>query len=374
MDFAFVILCAMAHHNVKRFITKATRTKIIRLFFVAAPFILILFISACATQVASSEQANLPTLAATAVLPTITTSPTPSQTPTQTNTPLPTNTVPPTETQVWPTITPADTAVPTNTPAPTLTPTNPPPLPTPRDVYSWTLQVPILMYHYVSIPPEGADKYRINLSVPPETFRAQMQYLADNGYTTVDLYDLSRAITDKQELPAKPIILTFDDGYLDNYQNAYPILEEFGFKGTFFIPTEFIDFGREGYMNWEQIEEMAANGHRMEPHSRTHPDLRDRRHEFLIWEILGPIETLEAHIGYKPRYFSYPAGQYDEKVINILRELDMWGAVTTMGGTWHGFEDRFEWTRVRVAYGHSMQDFIDRVELKDTVGGKKINE
>ena len=230
------------------------------------------------------------------------------------------------------------------------------------------------MYHYISVPPEDADKYRINLSVPPETFRAQMQYLADNGYTTIDLYDLSRAIVDKQDLPEKPIILTFDDGYLDNYENAYPILEEVGFKGTFFIPTEFIDFGREGYMNWAQIEEMSAKGHRMEPHSRTHPDLRDRRREFLIWEILGPIETLEAHIGYKPRYFSYPAGRYDEKVINLLQELDMWGAVTTMGGTWHGFADRYEWTRVRIAYGHSMQDFIDRVELKDTVGGKRVNE
>ena len=370
MNFALAILIAMAEHNVERFMAKFIQ----RPLFLYLPFIFIFFLAACGPQISPTQEANLPTLMATAVLPTITNSPTASHTPTQTNTPLPTNTVPPTETQPWPTITPADTAVPTDTPTPTFTPTAPPPLPTPSEVYSWTLKVPILMYHYVSIPPEDADKYRINLSVPPETFRAQMQYLADNGYTTIDLYDLSRAIVDKQDLPEKPIILTFDDGYLDNYENAYPILEEFGFKGTFFIPTEFIDFGREGYMNWEQIEEMSVKGHRMEPHSRTHPDLRDRRREFLIWEILGPIETLEAHIGYKPRYFSYPAGRYDEKVITMLQELDMWGAVTTMGGTWHGFEDRFEWTRVRIAYGHSMQDFVDRVELKDTVGGKRVDE
>ncbi len=230
------------------------------------------------------------------------------------------------------------------------------------------------MYHYISIPPEDADEYRINLSVPPETFRIQMEYLYYNGYTTIDLYDLSRAIAGKQELPAKPIILTFDDGYLDNYENAYPVLQEFGFKGTFFIPTEFIDLGREGYMTWPIIEEMAANGHRFEPHSRTHPDLRNRRHDFLIWEILGPQETLAAHIGYTPRYFAYPSGRYDDKVMQTLQELNFWGAVTTMGGTWHGFEDRYEWTRVRIAYGHSMQDFIDRVELKDTVGGKQVDE
>ncbi len=230
------------------------------------------------------------------------------------------------------------------------------------------------MYHYVSIPPEDADVYRTDLSVEPEVFREQMAYLAENGFTTVDLYDLSRTISNKQELPEKPIILTFDDGYLDIYENAFPILQEYGFTGTFFIPTAFIDNNRAGYMNWAMIEEMAAEGHRFEPHSRTHLDLRGRERDTLIWEILGPQETLAAHIGYTPRYFAYPSGQYDQDVISLLYELDFWGAVTTMGGKWHGFIDRYEWVRLRIRNDTPLAEFIDLVEPGDSVGGKTNEE
>jgi len=226
------------------------------------------------------------------------------------------------------------------------------------------------MYHYISIPPADADIYRQDLSVTPENFRAQMQYLAENGYTTIDLYDLSLAILGKKELPAKPVILTFDDGYADNYLNAFPVLQEYGLTGTFFVVTEFIDQNREGYMTWEMAKEMAAAGNRIEPHSRTHPDLRGQPREKLIWEILGPQETIAYHLGYKPQFFNYPAGRYDEAVIQILQELNFWGAVTTMGGQWHGYEDRFEWTRVRVRFDTPLGEFMDAVDPRDTVGGK----
>lgn len=226
------------------------------------------------------------------------------------------------------------------------------------------------MYHYISVPPDGADKYRVNLSVEPNQFRAQMQYLADNGYTTIDLYDLSRAITNKETLPEKPIILTFDDGYKDIYQNAYPAMQEFGFTSTLFIPTEFIDLSYEPYMTWDMLEEMAAAGHRLEPHSRSHPDIRGLSRDALIWQMLGPQETIAAHVGYKPRFFGYPSGRYDENAIQLLKELDFWGAVTTQGGTWHGFEDRYEWTRVRIWHNMPMDVFADRVDLDGTIGGK----
>ncbi|RMG98577.1 MAG: polysaccharide deacetylase family protein, partial [Chloroflexi bacterium] len=243
-------------------------------------------------------------------------------------------------------------------------------LPTPIGPYSWTLKVPILMYHYISVPPADADIYRYDLSVEPDNFRAQMAYLAENGYTTIDLYDLSLAITNKKELPPKPVILTFDDGYRDNYENAFPVLQEFGLKGTFFVVTEFVDRGLEAYMTWPMLEEMAAAGQRIEPHSKTHADLRNRDRDFLIWEILGSQETIAAHIGYTPRYFAYPGGRYDDAVIQILRELDYWGAVTTISGKWHGFADRYEWTRLRVRHDTTLAEFADLIDPGDTVGGK----
>jgi peptidoglycan/xylan/chitin deacetylase (PgdA/CDA1 family) len=222
------------------------------------------------------------------------------------------------------------------------------PLPTPANGLTATVKVPILMYHYISDPPEDADIYREDLSVTPAAFREQLQYLADNGYTPIDLYDLSLAVTRQKALPPKPVILTFDDGYLDQYTNAFPLLQEFGFTGTFFIITGFVDNQNPAYMSWPMITQMGAAGMRIESHSRSHPDLSEAGRDELIWQILGSQETLAAHIGYTPRFFCYPGGRYSDETIEMLQELDFWGAVTTAGGVMHTYADRYEWSRVRM--------------------------
>jgi peptidoglycan/xylan/chitin deacetylase (PgdA/CDA1 family) len=228
------------------------------------------------------------------------------------------------------------------------------------------------MYHYISIPPEDADEYRIGLSVAPNRFRQQMQYLAENGYHAIDFYALSLAISNKQELPPKPVIISIDDGYRDNYENAFPVLREFGLTATILLATEFIDQGNEAYLSWAMVEEMAEAGIRFEPHSKSHPDLRDRDRDFLIYQILGSQETIAAHIGYAPRYFAYPSGRYDDAVIQVLRDLNFWGAVTTYSGKWHGYNDRFEWTRLRVRNNTPLPEFIDLVDPGDTLNGKPL--
>jgi peptidoglycan/xylan/chitin deacetylase (PgdA/CDA1 family) len=306
---------------------------------------------------------------------------------TETTVPAPTNT-----TVASPTSTATATATSTGTEQPTLppatvtatppveslttlppTPTQTPlPLPTPQGIYSWTLKVPVLMYHYISIPPEGADKYRIGLSVAPEDFRQQMTYLAENGYNTIDFYDLSLAIVSKGELPPKPVIITIDDGYRDNYEVAFPILQELDLTATVFLATEFMDQEHPGYLSWGMVEEMAAAGIRFEPHTKTHVDLRDRDRDFLIYQLLGSQETIAAHIGYTPRYFAYPSGRYDDAVIQVLHEIGYWGAVTTFGGKWHGFNDRYEWTRLRVRNNTPLPEFVDLVSPGDSQNGKRI--
>src|SRR5690606_25622232 len=122
---------------------------------------------------------------------------------------------PATEAAVLPTalpVAPTGLVVPPDSP-PQATRVGPPavslPLPTPANGLTATVNVPILMYHYISAPPEDAAKYREDLSVTPQAFREQLQYLADNGYTTIDLYDLILAVTRQQALPPKPVILTF---------------------------------------------------------------------------------------------------------------------------------------------------------------------
>jgi peptidoglycan/xylan/chitin deacetylase (PgdA/CDA1 family) len=234
-------------------------------------------------------------------------------------------------------------------------------LPTPGYGGGNVVRVPILMYHYISVPPADADIYRVDLSVTPDQFRAQMAYLVENGFTALDLYDLSMIIANQQPLPPKPVILTFDDGYVDNYVNAFPVLQEFGLKGTFFIITELVDKQEPNYMSWAMIEEMAAAGHRMESHTKTHPDLREKSWDHHVWQILGSQQTLAAHIGYTPRYFCYPGGVYDQTALDVLQALDFWGAVTTAGGRWHGFDDRYEWTRMRIRNTTTLAGFAEIV-------------
>jgi peptidoglycan/xylan/chitin deacetylase (PgdA/CDA1 family) len=320
------------------------------------------------TAVSPTSQPTQPTQSAQSVPPTAIASP---ATPTVATPTLAAPTM--TATAVAPTPTATTTITPTALPTLAASfPSLPEALPTPNGIYSRTLRVPILMYHYLSVPPPDADIYRTDLSVTPDNFRQQMAYLAENGYTPIDFYDLSLAITNQLTLPEKPVILTFDDGYLDNYQNAFPILQEFGFIATFFVVTDFVDQGAQAYATWPMLREMAAAGMRIESHSRNHPDLSGRGRDFLIWQMLGSQETIAAHIGYLPKYFCYPSGRYDETATAVLEELGFWGAVTTQSGKWHGFTDRYEWRRLRMHYTTTLPEFAALVDPGNTRSGITI--
>jgi peptidoglycan/xylan/chitin deacetylase (PgdA/CDA1 family) len=277
--------------------------------------------------------------------------PTPSATPTQTPTPQPTWTPEPTPTpSPTATLAPTGTPEPTETPWPTATPeptATPRPMPTPDGV-ARTVQVPILMYHYISQPPAGANAVRRDLSVPPDVFEQHLAFLQQRGYTSISLGDLVMALQIGQPLPEKPIVLTFDDGYRDHYEHAYPLLQAYGLTGTFFLLTAPIDQGHPGYVTWEQVIEMDAAGMEMEAHGYTHDDLKGRSREYLIWQMLGSKEAIEARTGKPVRIFCYPSGSYDALAISILHELDYWAAVTIHFGREHRSDRPFELTRLRI--------------------------
>lgn len=181
-------------------------------------------------------------------------------------------------------------------------------------------------------------------------FRQHLQYLRDEGYTTISLYDLDAALVAGAPLPAKPVILTFDDGYADHYTNAFPLLREFGMTGTFFIITDRADHGSPGYLTWPQIEAMAAAGQSIESHTKTHPDLRGRSYDFLVYELLGSLESIRAHVDQPGRMFCYPMGRYDEAALGVVAGANIWRAVTTQHGAWHTTDNAFEMPRLRISY------------------------
>ena len=227
-----------------------------------------------------------------------------------------------------------------------------------RDPTQRVLRVPILMYHYVSVPPPDADKYRLDLSVTPANFAAQMEYLALEGYHPVRLSDLAEFLANDKPLPPKPIVITFDDGYTDNYQNAFPILKKYKFPATFFVIAQYVDDKKTGYMNWDQLEEMAIEKMEIGSHSMTHPDLKGKPQAFQVSEIAGSKLLIESRIGTPIRVFSYPAGRYDSRTLEVLRSSGYLAAVTTdPQGAHQSVDGPLELQRIRIRGSFSLNDF-----------------
>jgi len=223
-------------------------------------------------------------------------------------------------------------------------------------------RVPILMYHYVSELPPDPDVYRLDLTVLPENFYAQLQYLADAGYHTITLTDLYLHLTQGYPLPEKPIVLTFDDGYRDAYEVVFPLLLDYGFTGTFFVLATPTHFESPDYMTWAQMKEMSDAGMEIQSHGRDHVDLRGRSYDYLVYQTVGIQEAIQYHTGRLPRFFCYPSGQYDADVIGVLESAGYWGAVTTAWGKTHTQDNFFEMPRLRIRGSDTLEGFIDKLE------------
>jgi peptidoglycan/xylan/chitin deacetylase (PgdA/CDA1 family) len=218
------------------------------------------------------------------------------------------------------------------------------------------------MYHYVSDLPPGADRLRRDLTVLPENFQAQLQYLADEGYHTITLTDLFLHLKQGYPLPEKPVVLTFDDGYRDAYDVVFPMLLEYGFTGTFFVLVTPTHFESPDYITWAQMKEMADAGMDIQSHGRDHIDMRGLSYDYLVYQVVGVQEAIQHHTGRLPRFFCYPSGQYDANVIEVLKSAGYWGAVTTAWGKTHSQDNLFEMPRIRMRGSDTLGSFVAKLE------------
>ncbi|MFC2036518.1 polysaccharide deacetylase family protein [Chloroflexota bacterium] len=223
--------------------------------------------------------------------------------------------------------------------------------------------MPILMYHHIDDAPPGANAIRRDLSVSPAKFEEQLRYLRQEGYIAITLNDLALHLTVGKPLPPRPVILTFDDGYADAYTHAYPLLQRYGFSGTFFVISEPMDNQDPSFVSWDQVKEMHAGGMKFEPHSYNHPDMRNRDFDFVVFQILAPKEAIEARTRETCRFFAYPSGRYDQFVIDVLRSAHFWGGVLTEQGATHTAGDLFTLRRVRIHGGDDLDSFIRTLKL-----------
>lgn len=181
------------------------------------------------------------------------------------------------------------------------------------------------MYHEIATPAS-------DISVPAANFDQQMKYLYDHGFNAITLDEFYEFRINNKPLPPKPVIITFDDGYRDNYTNAYPILKKYGFKGTIFIITGSV--GLKNYLTWDMIREMYNSGLvEIGAHTVNHYTLSEIPLADAQSEIIMSRSIIEKEIGYKTTFFSYPLGKNTPEVVKFVQHEGYKGAVIMGNGT-----------------------------------------
>jgi peptidoglycan/xylan/chitin deacetylase (PgdA/CDA1 family) len=218
------------------------------------------------------------------------------------------------------------------------------------------VRVPILMYHYIRVNPDPRDRLGFNLSVTPADFAQQMDWLAANGFHPVDFDDLRAYLLGHDALPARPVVLTFDDGYRDLYTTAYPVLRAHRFKAVAYVVAGFV--GRASNVTADQVLEMDANGIQIGAHSVSHADLTRISAADLQHEVFDSKAMLEGLLGHPVLDFCYPSGRVDDAVVRTVAAAGFQTATTTQPGVVHTAADRFLWTRVRVSGGEPLPQLV----------------
>jgi peptidoglycan/xylan/chitin deacetylase (PgdA/CDA1 family) len=212
-----------------------------------------------------------------------------------------------------------------------------------RKTYGLCRNIPVLLYHHLQPLQEAINNGQKNLSVDVKIFEKQMEYLSKHGYSSLTP---EQFLSTSADLPAKPVLLTFDDGYSDFYTYAYPILMKYGMRATVFVITGLID--NPGYLSWSNISKMKESGLiSFANHTWSHKNLALAKESIIRYEILTAKEQLEEH-GITSRIFAYPYGGRSKTVEKVLKELGFEAAFTTVAGWSQCLNFPYEFRRNRI--------------------------
>ncbi|MFE4704943.1 polysaccharide deacetylase family protein [Peribacillus simplex] len=214
------------------------------------------------------------------------------------------------------------------------------------------VQLPILMYHSIS---EGNG-----LRVPSEEFQSQMAWLRENGYYTLSPEEAYLVLTENRMPSEKCIWLTFDDGYSDNYTEAFPILKENDMKATVFMIGRSIDKGH--HLTEDQMLEMSRNGISIESHTINHLELNRMTAEQQEAEMVQSKELFDRILDQDTTVLSYPVGRYNEESLRLSEEAGYKMAVTTEPGGASRDQGMHALHRVRISPGLSADGFASLIE------------
>lgn len=215
--------------------------------------------------------------------------------------------------------------------------------------------VMVLNYHKV------VDEH-MSLSVPLADFEQHMKWLQEYGYTSITPEELYNFIVNGSELPEKPVLITFDDGYKDNYTNAYPIMKKYGFKGTIFVVTGFLGV-YDNYLTWEQAGELAENGFSIESHTHNHKSMTEASDDDISKELAKSRDTLKEKLGVEADFIAYPTGTYNLHIAELVKEAGYKGAFTIKYDNASRDSNVYAIERVPIFHTENTnKDFLERIQ------------
>ncbi len=222
--------------------------------------------------------------------------------------------------------------------------------------------VPIAVYHSVRPHIEGESAEQEMFDVTPELLREHIKYLKQEGFTTISFETLGKYFDGETVLPPKPVILSFDDSWRNQYAYAFPLLKEYGVTGTFYVFTNSLDHGN--HLSWNETREMQKAGMEIGSHTKFHPYLDDITDPMELKKEIADSKTiLEESIGVPITSFAYPFGEHGTSSIEEVKRAGYKTARSLRKGTVQSKEDRYT-LRAFIVTDH-LEDFKRMLEKKE---------
>jgi peptidoglycan/xylan/chitin deacetylase (PgdA/CDA1 family) len=217
----------------------------------------------------------------------------------------------------------------------------------PREV-----RVPILMYHSICASAEERKHPYYRTVTTPDVFALHMKLLQGSGYSGMSLTDAVECLETDRNITKRPVAITFDDGYQDFYSDAFPILSNYGFGATVYLPTAYIGEVPRAFkgiecLTWNQVRELRTAGIEFGSHTATHPQLKSLEWTNVECEVRTSKDRIEQELGCAVKSFAYPYAfpetdrSFTTGLRGLLEEAGYENGVSTIIGTADRTDDRF---------------------------------
>ena len=219
-----------------------------------------------------------------------------------------------------------------------------------------SVRVPILTYHRVHVLATEFKQSIPDETVEPSVFAAEIAALDQAGYHSITQAQLFGALFHGAALPSRPVLITVDDGYVDDVKQILPVLRAHHMVATFYIITG--RFHEQGFLNPTEVRRLDAAGMDIGAHTRTHADLPLLSAAQMRAEIEGSRRDLQRVLGHFVYFFAYPYGAENPAVVDAVRRAGFSLAVTTQGGTQESSQSPLTMPRIHVGRSSTPQSIL----------------